>query len=144
MNNPEQNNSRFLEIDGLRWYRTGDMVQISNENGILFLGRIDDQVKISGYRVELLEIDAVLRHAAETPEVAAVPWPISASGQADQVVGFVVNSKVSQTDIRKCCRARLPAYMVPRKIIVLDSLPLTVSGKIDRKALRSMLDAGKG
>lgn len=144
MNNPEQNNSRFFEIDGLRWYRTGDVVRLSNENGILFLGRVDDQVKISGYRVELLEIDAVLRLAAETPEVAAVPWPVSASGQADQVVGFVVNSKVSQADIRKRCRAQLPAYMVPRKIVVLDCLPLTVSGKIDRKALRSMLDAGKG
>lgn len=73
-----------------------------------------------------------------------MPWPVSASGQADQVVGFVVNSGVAQAEIRKRCRAHLPAYMVPRKIIVLDRLPLTVSGKIDRKALRGLLDTDKG
>ncbi len=144
MNNPEQNASRFEESGGLRWYRTGDVVRLSEAHGLLFLGRIDDQVKINGYRVELQEIDAVLRQAAETPEVAAVPWPVSASGQADQVVGFVVNSDVPPAEIRKRCRAQLPTYMVPRKIIVLDCLPLTVSGKIDRKALRGLLDAGKG
>ena len=144
MNNPEQNASRFMERDGLRWYRTGDVVRLSDEHGVLFLGRVDDQVKISGYRVELLEIDAALRLAAETPEVAALPWPVSPSGQADQVVGFVVNSTVSQAEIRKRCRAQLPAYMVPRKIVVLDRLPLTVSGKIDRKALRGILEANKG
>ena len=60
------------------------------------------------------------------------------------MVGFVVNSDVPPAEIRKRCRARLPTYMVPRKIIVLDCLPLTVSGKIDRKALRGLLDAGKG
>lgn len=143
MNNPEQNTARFSESDGVRWYRTGDVVRLSEEHGILYLGRIDDQVKINGYRVELLEIDAVLRQAAETPEVAAVPWPVSASGQTDQVVGFVVNSDIPPAEIRKRCRAQLPAYMVPRKVIVLDRLPLTVSGKINRKALCELLDMGK-
>lgn len=144
MNNPEQNATRFGESAGMRWYRTGDVVRLSEAHGILFLGRVDDQVKINGYRVELQEVDAVLRQAAETPEVAAVPWPVSASGQADQVVGFVVSSGIAQAEIRKRCQAQLPAYMVPRKIIFLDRLPLTVSGKIDRKALRGLLDSGKG
>jgi non-ribosomal peptide synthetase component F len=143
MNNPDQNTARFSESEGLRWYRTGDVVRLSAEHGILFLGRIDDQVKINGYRVELLEIDAALRQAAETPEVAAVPWPVSASGQADQIVGFVVNSGISPAEIRKRCRETLPAYMVPRKIIVLERLPLTVSGKINRKALCDRLDLGE-
>ncbi|MFA9232138.1 MAG: AMP-binding protein [Microgenomates group bacterium] len=144
MNNPEQNATRFEESAGMRWYRTGDVVRLSEDHGILFLGRIDDQVKINGYRVELQEIDAVLRRAAETPEVAAVPWPVSASGHADQVVAFVVNSGVSPAEIRKRCRVQLPAYMVPRKVIVLDRFPLTASGKIDRKGLCGILDAGKG
>lgn len=144
MNNPELNASRFSESDGVRWYRTGDVVGLSELHGILFFGRIDDQVKINGYRVELQEIDAILRQAAETPEVAAIPWPVLASGQADQVVGFVVGSAVAQAEIRRRCRMQLAPYMVPRKIIVLERLPLTVSGKIDRKALRGLLDTGKG
>lgn len=144
MNNPERNASQFFEDDTARWYRTGDVVRMSEEHGVLFLGRIDDQVKINGYRVELLEIDAALRQAARTPEVAALPWPVSADGHADQVVGFVVDSAVPQAEIRKRCRQLLPAYMVPRRIVPLDRLPLSASGKIDRKALRALLESDAG
>lgn len=143
MNNSEQNANRFFDDSGRRWYRTGDVVRLSDQFGVQFLGRIDDQVKINGYRVELLEIDAALREAAGTPEVAALPWPVSESGHADQVVGFVVNPALPQSEIRKRCRSSLPAYMVPRKIIVLEKMPLSTSGKIDRKALRAFLAAGQ-
>ena len=144
INNPEQNASRFSEdAEGVRWYRTGDLVQASDRHGLLFGGRIDHQVKINGYRVELLEIDAVLREAALTPEVAAVPWPVSPTGHADQIVAFVVGSEVSSPDIRKQCRSRLPAYMVPRRIVRIERMPLSASGKIDRKALVKRLEAGE-
>jgi D-alanine--poly(phosphoribitol) ligase subunit 1 len=145
MNNAAQNASRFFEADdGMRWYRTGDMVRISKEHGVQFVGRIDEQVKINGYRVELLEIDAALRIAAETPEVAALPWPVSATGHADQVIGFVVGSDVTHAEIRKRCRDNLPAYMVPRKIVNIEKMPLSASGKVDRKALRMMFEKAEG
>lgn len=144
MNNPSQNAARFFQdADGVRWYRTGDLVCLSDDHGVLFVGRIDEQVKLNGYRVELMEIDAALRTAAETPEVAALPWPVSATGHADQVVGFVVGSDIPQAEIRKRCRDHLPAYMVPRKIVVIAQMPLSASGKVDRKALRALLDAGE-
>lgn len=140
LNSPELNGSRFFETeDGRRFYRTGDLATMSSEYGYIFNGRIDDQVKINGYRVELLEIDAVLRSASGTPEVASIAWPPAATGQTDHVVAFVSNTAVSPADIRKRCRAQLPAYMVPRKVITLDSMPVSPSGKIDRKALASLL-----
>ena len=95
------------------------MVRSSDVHGIVFVGRMDDQVKINGYRVELLEIDAVLRRVAQTPEVAALPWPVSALGQADQVVGFVVNSNITQAEIRKGCREMCirDSFTLPRPVL---------------------------
>lgn len=140
INAPDQNITKFFTKAGKRFYRSGDLVTWSNTRGALYHGRIDDQVKINGYRVELLEIDAALREAADTPEVAAIPWPVSDIGHADQIVGFVCNPKFSTTEIRKLCRERLPPYMVPRRIIAVDRMPLTASGKTDRRALRQMLE----
>lgn len=140
-NNAEQNASKFFEESGIRWYRTGDVVVMSEEHGALFGGRIDDQVKINGYRVELIEIETVLRAAAEASQVAALPWPINEAGQAAEVVGFVVSSERSLAEIKKTCRAALPTYMVPRKIVTLEHMPVTASGKVDRHKLRSILEA---
>lgn len=146
INAPDQNDSKFFVADGTRFYRSGDLASWSDEHGLLYHGRIDDQVKINGYRVELLEIDAALREAAGTAEVAALPWPVSETGHADQVVGFVCAPTADVADIRRRCRKGLPPYMVPRRIITIERMPLTASGKIDRRALRRMLEdeaAGK-
>ncbi|WP_340109605.1 AMP-binding protein [Pikeienuella sp. HZG-20] len=137
VNNPELNETRFFtDEDGVRFYRSGDLVTRSAEHGYLFNGRIDDQVKINGYRVELLEIDAVCRDVSGALEVAAIPWP---SAAPDHVVAFVVGSETPASEIRRKCRRFLPAYMTPRKIIALDCMPTTPSGKIDRKALARTL-----
>ncbi len=144
VNAPEMNRTRFFEaLDGRRFYRTGDLVTESEDHGYIFNGRKDEQVKINGYRVELLEIDATLRAAAGTPEVAAIAWPPTATGRTDHIVAFVTNPTVSSADIRRYCRMHLPAYMVPRKIVTLDRMPATPSGKIDRKTLEGMLDEAK-
>ncbi len=141
VNMPEQTASRFItDDDGTRWYRTGDVARWSDRHGLLFLGRSDDQVKVNGYRIELLEIDAALRAAAETEEAASLPWPLSDTGHADQIVGFVVQPRIPSAEIRQRCRARLPHYMVPRRIITLDAMPVTTSGKVDRAALRRLLE----
>ncbi|MGB3148105.1 MAG: AMP-binding protein [Paracoccaceae bacterium] len=143
INAPDQNDSKFMDRDGTRFYRSGDVASWSDRHGIEYHGRIDDQVKINGYRVELLEIDAALRKAAGTPEVAAIPWPVSETGHADQVVGFVCGPKASSAEIRKACRGTLAPYMVPRRIVEIERMPLNASGKIDRRALRQMLDEEK-
>lgn len=139
-NSPEMNETRFFDAeDGTRFYRTGDLATYSDAHGYLFNGRIDDQVKLNGYRVELLEIDAVLREVAGTPEVAAIAWPPPSTGQTDHVVAFVTSPTASPADIRKACRARLPSYMIPRKVVTLEQMPVSPSGKIDRKALARLL-----
>jgi D-alanine--poly(phosphoribitol) ligase subunit 1 len=135
INAPDQNAQKFRMIDGTRFYRSGDIVTPSARFGALYKGRVDDQVKINGYRVELLEIDEVLRVAAGVPEVAAIPWPVSDTGQADQIIAFVCRPTVNPADIRKHCRRVLPSYMVPRKVIEVDQMPLSISGKIDRRRL---------
>jgi D-alanine--poly(phosphoribitol) ligase subunit 1 len=140
INNEEQNRTKFIPIkaiDGLlhRWYRTGDLVELAAEGDLRFLGRIDDQVKVQGYRVELLEVEAALRSAAQATEVAAVAWPLSDGGPASSIVGFVCSSTATDRKIVESCRQQLPNYMVPKKIIFVDSLPYNTNGKLDRRAL---------
>lgn len=138
VNNAEQQAAKFFARDGVNWYRTGDEAAPDAVHGAVFRGRIDDQVKINGYRVELLEIDGVLREAAETPEVAAVV--VEKSVGAAEVFAFVVGSARTGVEIRKACRAKLPNYMIPRKVHFLDDLPKNANGKIDRNALRKSLE----
>lgn len=142
INNEAETAQRFVSrrIEGYpydRWYRTGDSVRADREHGMVFLGRRDDQVKINGYRVELLEVEEALRAASDCPDVAAVAWPISADGAAEGVVGFVCGSPRAQGDILSACRVRLASYMVPRRLLAIDSIPVNSNGKVDRRALQA-------
>jgi acyl-coenzyme A synthetase/AMP-(fatty) acid ligase len=112
------------------------LVRLDDRHGLVFQGRMDGQAKIQGYRVELLEIEEVLRQASGTAEVAAVLWPITDIGAAEGVVGFVCSPAHSEREIVAECRAHLPTYAAPRKIISIDALPLNANGKVDRNALR--------
>lgn len=142
INNPEEQEAKFvsLELPGSRfssWYRSGDLVRSDPTWGLVYQSRIDDQVKISGYRVELFEIEEALREAAENPDVAVIPWPISEAGSASGVVAFVANLSSDPREIISRCRKVLPSYCVPKQIIEVDALPVNANGKVDRKALRS-------
>lgn len=148
INNEKENQAKFVNrtLPGYafdRWYRTGDLVQRDDRHGLVFQGRMDDQAKIQGYRVELLEIEEVLRRVSGTTEAAAVLWPVSESGAAEGVVGFVCGATSAERDIIAGCRTHLPSYAVPRKIIAVDALPLNANGKVDRNALRKTYLAGK-
>ncbi|MEO8728042.1 MAG: hypothetical protein ABI410_01610, partial [Rhodoferax sp.] len=104
--------------------------------------RIDNQVKIMGYRVELEEIDAHLRRATEIDLVGSVPWPI-VDGSARSLVGFVGVPGGQAIDVDRVIarlKANIPAYMVPNRIVALESMPVNASGKVDRRALREMLE----
>ncbi|GAB2887132.1 non-ribosomal peptide synthetase DhbF [Streptomyces deserti] len=121
---------------GQRMYRTGDLVRWTAEGQLEFAGRADDQVKISGYRVEPAEIEAVL---AKHPAVArAVVVPRTEPGGPQRLVAYVVPGKGADVDARELRRfaARaLPAHMVPATVMVLETMPLTANGKADRRAL---------
>ena len=142
MNNESETVERFILrwIEGYRhdrWYRTGDLVRADREHGLIFVGRRDHQVKINGYRVELLEVEEALRFASDCPDAAAVAWPISADGAAEGLVGFVCGSRRAQGEIISACRTRLPSYMVPKRIFSVESIPVNSNGKVDRKALEA-------
>jgi D-alanine--poly(phosphoribitol) ligase subunit 1 len=96
-----------------------------DERGCLFyLGRRDFQVKVNGYRVELQEIDLVLREAARTELAVAIPWPLS-DGSASGIVGVVSGSDPERdSDIIAACDKRLPRYMVPNRIYHFPQIPL--------------------
>jgi amino acid adenylation domain-containing protein len=138
---PELTNERFPTIAGKRWYLTGDL-GMQDENGIFHhLGRIDNQVKVLGNRIELEEVEMHLRAASGSDHVAAVAWPMQ-DGLAEGIVGFVVGERAPE-DIQAAMRASVVGYMVPNTIRIVETLPLNGNGKIDRKALAASLSQGE-
>jgi D-alanine--poly(phosphoribitol) ligase subunit 1 len=138
---PAMTTERFPSIDGKRWYLTGDLA-MQDESGLFHhLGRIDNQIKIHGHRVELEDIEAHLRAVAGTDQIAAVAWPIE-DGVARAIVGFVARNEIPVKHIREALRSRLPAHMVPAAIHELTALPVNATGKLDRRALIARLEAG--
>jgi hypothetical protein len=105
------------------------------------LGRMDSQIKIQGYRVELGEIEAALRDEAKVELAVALGWPATPSG-ADGVVAFVASELEDADAVLTRLKQRLPPYMVPSAIRTVSSFPLNANGKIDRKALAATLAAG--
>ena len=137
--NPELTDKRFIANpfrNGHRIYRTGDLARFRDDGSIECLGRVDFQVKIRGFRVELGEIESVLA-AQATVEQAVVVAREETPGDK-RLVAYVTpaaGATIDETALRDIARATLPDYMVPTRVVVLDTLPLTTNGKIDRKAL---------
>jgi amino acid adenylation domain-containing protein len=124
----------FAAGPGARLYRTGDLARRRAGSGALeFLGRLDDQVKVRGYRVELGEIESLLGSHPAVRGCAAAVWPDPSGG--NRIVAYVVPGEGPLPDLRSFLLERLPAHMVPSGFVVLESLPLTPNGKVDRKAL---------
>jgi amino acid adenylation domain-containing protein/non-ribosomal peptide synthase protein (TIGR01720 family) len=132
---------------GGRMYRTGDLVRARPDGLLDFLGRTDNQVKIRGYRVELGEIETALAGHPSVAQAAVIADNAHISG-VTRLVGYVVASPADLADrdqagqvdalvpqLREYVTQRLPEYMVPAALVVLDRLPLTVNGKLDVKAL---------
>ena len=124
-----------------RWYRTGDVVRENSDGEMVFVGRVDNQVQIRGYRVELGEIEAKLRDYGMTEFAIAVPWPVGEGGAgASGLVACLAQAKVDDDTILKRCSRDLPDYMLPRWILRLEKMPLNANGKIDRNALKSLVE----
>lgn len=142
LNAPELTAERFPTLDGQRWYRTGDLAMRDSAGRFHCLGRIDNQIKVMGYRVELEEIDAHLRAASGADVVGTVGWPVS-DGVARGIVGFVGTSEVDAGSIIAALKERIPAYMLPARIVAVADMPFNASGKVDRRALAQLLEAGQ-
>jgi len=136
---PEKTAEQFRTIDGKRWYLTGD-VAMRDASGVFHcFGRIDNQVKILGNRVELEEIEAHLRKVTQAEMVSVVAYPV-VDGIAQGIVGFIGAVDVDSPKVVAELKTRLPAYMVPGKVIALERIPTNQSGKVDRRALRQWLE----
>ena len=123
---------------GTRLYRTGDLARHREDGDIEFLGRIDDQVKIRGFRIEPGEIEAALARLPDIREAVVIARE-DASGDK-RLLAYVVardGAEPSAAALRETLGRELPDYMIPSAFVVLEALPLTANGKIDRKALPS-------
>lgn len=122
------------------FYRTGDLVRRPEGTcPLVYLGRIDHQIKIRGLRVELGEIEAILRDAAGVDRAVALGWPVTANG-AEGIIAFLETSEANIDAVLSAAKARLPGYMVPRMVHLLAELPLNANGKVDRTALAKLLE----
>jgi D-alanine--poly(phosphoribitol) ligase subunit 1 len=140
--NPEETAARFRQDpqqDRYRaiFYRTGDRVR-EDENGQLwFHGRVDNQVKIRGHRIELEEIDLAVQSLADVRRAVAVV--LDGPDGSEIAVAYAADRAIPAQEVTLRCRDALPSYMRPARIVQLDELPRNANGKVDRKAARAIL-----
>ena len=147
MSRPQLSAERFVadpfDKPGSRMYRTGDLVRWNADGELVYIGRSDFQVKVRGQRVELGEIESVVRTAPGVRDAAVVVHTDPAGTR--RVVAYVVgdpDSTSNAEELQQHVAGKLPDYMVPAAFVELGSLPLTVSGKLDRRALPPPVFAG--
>lgn len=119
---------------GSRAYRTGDMARRLADGNLMFAGRADHQVKIRGHRVEIGEVERALRSADGVADAAVVA---RTAGQTRELIGFVVTTADEPTaeSLRAHLAGSLPDYMIPARFVVVDTMPMTPNGKVDRRQL---------
>ncbi|ABC29732.1 Non-ribosomal peptide synthetase modules and related protein [Hahella chejuensis KCTC 2396] len=148
LNRPELNGEKFVFLSSpcsasgaVRFYKTGDLGRWTLDGALEFLGRMDDQVKVRGHRIELGDVESHLRSHPDVEQAAALlVSPASGSGiaNAELFAYIVLKQDISADTLREFLQKRLPDYMIPSGYVTLDALPLSVSGKLDRKALASL------
>lgn len=133
---PRQNDYRST------WYRSGDLVREDEQGRLWFQGRADNQVKIRGHRIELEEIDLKVEQFPAIRRAVCVTVALSAGPELR--LAFTADRHLPIEEVRDFCAAKLPPYMQPARIVQLDALPENANGKIDRKAVRSIMERDAG
>ncbi|WP_233621494.1 non-ribosomal peptide synthetase [Amycolatopsis sp. WAC 04182] len=131
---PDLTADRFVEFDGGRWYRTGDLGRYWPDGTLEFLGRRDQQVKIRGYRIELGEVEVALLEAPHVTQAAAAVHGTGADRRLVAVITGASDVDSTLTDVA----TRLPAHMVPERLVTVDRIPLSANGKLDRVAVAAL------
>ncbi|WP_339256964.1 amino acid adenylation domain-containing protein [Paenibacillus sp. FSL P2-0136] len=137
INQPELTAGAFVQGPAGRMYRTGDLGRLLPDGNIEYLGRLDHQVKINGQRIELGEIEAVIHRCHPGVECAVLLRPVSEVA-ADIVACVVSSQELSLAEIRAALKPYLPDYMLPGKLLLLERMPLTANGKLDRAKLKEI------
>jgi mycobactin phenyloxazoline synthetase len=132
---------RFVSHDDRRWYRTGDLVRYWPDGTLEFVGRADHRIKVSGYRVELGEVESAMRRVpgVRVAVAALLPGPTGSDVLAAQV--SLDDARLTIQRLRDSLAELLPAHMIPRHLSVVESVRFTDAGKIDRRAVASQLAA---
>lgn len=132
---------KFVEIDHRRWYRTGDVVQRASNGAFQFLGRVDRQVKIQGHRIELEEIELALASCPGVGQAAVfVRGDTAESRHLVACFTGLCGAPPESELIVRLMSERLPQAGVPKRLVPLERLPITINGKIDRSALDALID----
>lgn len=137
LHRPELTRERFVDnpfLSGKKMYRSGDLAMRHHHGDIGYLGRIDHQVKIKGYRIEMGEIEHRLLALAPIEDAVVVDWT-GEDGQQQLAAYFVAEGRISVLELRMKLAEVLPSYMIPAYFVRLDQLPLTPNGKVDRRLL---------
>jgi amino acid adenylation domain-containing protein len=124
----------FAGVAGARMYRTGDLARYGADGHLRFMGRVDDQVKVRGFRIELGEIESALRQHPDVHDAAVVAHA-GADGERRLAAYVVLRGTCTVAALRGALRRRLPEHMIPPALVVLDALPLTITGKTDKARL---------
>ncbi|MFD8143204.1 AMP-binding protein [Streptomyces sp. NPDC059708] len=138
---PEDGRGKYLERDGVRWYRTGDRVRRLAGGELVYLGRTDSQVQVQGYRVELAEVEHALRDASPVTGAVVVGVPVANS---TELVTFYLGEQRSPQEFHRDLAGVLPAQLIPRHYHRLDEFPLNTNKKTDRLALTARATALHG
>ncbi|MEV0388964.1 AMP-binding protein [Nonomuraea sp. NPDC050643] len=136
--NSADDEGRFVRLDGRRWYRTGDLVRSAGDDRLLFIGRMDQQIKIRGYRVELPEIEYWLRMI---PGVDAAAVLLVGEGTEQRLMAFYTGVGMDSGRMKAKLHEHLPAYMVPHEYRLVEQFPINERGKTDRRALMATVSA---
>ena len=140
LNRPELTQEKFIPnpFDNSKLYKTGDLARFLPDGNIEYLGRIDNQVKIRGFRIELGEVEAALSQHIDVQANCVIAREDTPGDK--RLVAYVVPQKevtLTTSELRQFLTNKLPGYMVPNAFVILDFLPLTANGKVDRRALKA-------
>ncbi len=142
LRNPELTAQRFVTCDlgsgPRRWYRSGDLARLNSAGDLVYLGRIDSQISLRGFRVEFGEIEAVLSESAQVLNAAATIATLAGGVKGLFAVVVLVDSatEITGRELRELCQRRLPAHMVPDRVVIVDRIPTAPGGeKVDRRAI---------